>query len=299
MTTATTRAQLPVTRRQVRRAVMQLPLPLSRYLLLLQEHKRLPHLIRPQTFQDKLNFRILHDRRSLLAMASSKVESKTYVTALGTGVQVPTTYWTGTDPAELHGRAVPTPWVLKASHRSGRLVHGDAGVLDADALDIDVAEWLVDREYLDDRLWGYGATRKELLLEERVGGQGQFPDDLKFFVFDGRVEMIQVDHGRRAQHTRNLYLPDWTPLPWNYTRPTGPWQPAPPNLTDLVRAASRLGEGFDFIRVDLYNLPTGIYFGELTAYPGAGVSPWPRDLDRFLGARWTLPSTSVLSGKLG
>jgi len=278
---------------------MALPLPVSRYLLLLQEHRRLPRLVKPVTFNEKLNYRIIHDRRPMLAMASSKVASKEYVAGLDAGVRVPTTYWTGVDLAEIDGFDVPTPWVLKASHRSGRLVAGHAGVLDVGTLGVDADEWLVDREYLDDRLWGYREARKEILLEERIGSPDHFPDDLKLFVFDGRVEMIQVDHGRRAQHTRNLYLPDWTPLPWSYRRPTGQVQPAPENLDDLVAAASKLGSGFDFMRVDLYNLPTEIVFGELTAYPGAGVSPWPRALDRYLGARWELPPRSVLAGPAG
>ncbi|WP_298459320.1 ATP-grasp fold amidoligase family protein [uncultured Cellulomonas sp.] len=286
----------PLTQRQVRGLMMHLPLPVARYLLLLQEYKRLPHLANPVTFNEKINYRIVHDRRPMLAMASSKVASKEYVAGLGTGVHVPTTYWNGVDLREIDGMTVPTSWVLKASHRSRRLVHGEAGTIDVGALDVDVDEWLVDREYLDDRLWGYREARKELLLEERVGSPEEFPDDLKFFVFDGRVEMIQVDHGRRGAHTRNLYSADWTPLRWNYTRPTGPVQPAPANLDRLLDAAGRIGAGWDFVRVDLYNLTDQIVFGEMTAYPGAGVSPWPYELDRFIGGKWTLPGRSVLAG---
>ena len=283
-------------RRDLRRALVSLPLPLSRFLLLAQEHRRVPHLLRPQTFNEKLNYRIIHDRRPMLAMASSKVASKESVATLGSNVHVPETYWVGTDPEELRGRTIPTALVLKASHRSGRLVHGAAGPVDVDALDVDAAEWLVDQEYLDDRLWGYRVARKELVLEERVGTPDSFPDDLKFFVFDGRVEMVQVDHGRRGHHTRNLYTADWTPLPWNYTRATGEVQPPPANLDALLEAARTLGQGWDFVRVDLYNLPDRIVFGELTAYPGAGVSPWPLGLDRHIGACWTLPDRAVLSG---
>jgi len=54
-----------------------------------------------------------------------------------------------------------------------------------------------------------------------------------------------------------------------------------------VKVAECLAEGFDFMRVDLYNVNNKIYFGELTPYPG-GVSARfePEDFDGFLGEKW-------------
>jgi hypothetical protein len=51
--------------------------------------------------------------------------------------------------------------------------------------------------------------------------------------------------------------------------------------------AERLAAGFDFIRVDLFNLPTGIVVGELTNYPAAGLLVFDRpEWDRTLGDLW-------------
>lgn len=274
----------------LRRAVVRLPLRLSRYLLLLQEYRRIPRIAKPRTFNEKVNHRIVYDRREILRIASSKVDSKAYVEQLGTGVYVPRTYWVGTDIDELAGLRVATQWVLKASHRSGRLIHGNPGPIDPRQLELDVAEWLADAEYAGNRLWGYREVRKELILEERVGAPESFPDDLKFFVFDGRVEMIQVDHARGVNHTRNLYTATWQALDWVYTWPRGPVEEPPENLAQLLEIAKELGAGFDFVRVDLYNVDGQPVFGELTVYPGAGLSPWPPALDFALGDKWILPS---------
>jgi hypothetical protein len=41
----------------------------------------------------------------------------------------------------------------------------------------------------------------------------------------------------------------------------------------MVSVARALSEGFDFIRVDLYNVQGRVYFGELTCTPSGGMSP--------------------------
>ena len=38
------------------------------------------------------------------------------------------------------------------------------------------------------------------------------PLDYKLFVFDGRVELIQVDSGQFTEHRRRLFSPAWEKL---------------------------------------------------------------------------------------
>jgi hypothetical protein len=48
-----------------------------------------------------------------------------------------------------------------------------------------------------------------------------------------------------------------------------------------------LAEGFDFIRVDLYDTADKVYFGEFTITPGAGTSQYtPHEFDHYLGSLW-------------
>ena len=55
----------------------------------------------------------------------------------------------------------------------------------------------------------------------------------------------------------------------------------------MIEVAERLGAGFDFVRVDLYDLPDGPRFGELTFTPGAGLDPFhPPEYDQRLGDLW-------------
>jgi hypothetical protein len=130
-----------------------------------------------------------------------------------------------------------------------------------------------------------------LLAEEIIGAPGSPPRDYKFLVFDGDVALVEVDVDRYTTHKLRFYLPDWSPLEVQQgVYPLAPLEPAPAGLNDMLAAASVLGSGFDFMRVDLYNVGRDVYFGEVTPYPAGGTTPFlPASFDAELGVRWKLP----------
>src|SRR5699024_1396792 len=124
---------------------------------------------KPSTFQEKLNHRILYDRRGLLITASSKVDSKTYVSDLRIpSLEVPRTYWHGSDLNELAEYSAPHEWVLKPSHRSGAVFFGSAGRVPVHNYHKELKQCLQEREYKTNKLWAYRHVRRELILEERL-----------------------------------------------------------------------------------------------------------------------------------
>ncbi|MDP3949104.1 ATP-grasp fold amidoligase family protein [Microbacterium sp.] len=251
---------------------------------------------RPSTFQEKLNVRILRDRRRLLVVASSKVLSKEYAASRQISeLMIPRTYWSGTDVSEIDGREIAGGWVLKPSHRSGGVAFGEAGTFRSIDLRVDVGKLLKEREYRTSKLWGYKKAPRELLLEERLPSDNGDLKDYKFFVFHGVVSMIQVDSARFGGHFRVLYTPEWEPRSEVFGVERGESEHAPSRLKDMLRIASQLASEFDFVRVDLYLVKGQIYFGELTVYPGGGLSRWPASLDTELGSLWNLP-TGITSG---
>jgi hypothetical protein len=118
------------------------------------------------------------------------------------------------------------------------------------------------------------------------------PDDFKFYCFGGRVALAQVDTGRFAEHTRIFYDRDWryqaVMTQGLALTPGGAERPMPAQWTVLVETAEALAQGWDFLRVDLYNHPRGVIFGELTIYPDSGTEPFsPAAWDAQLGQLWT------------
>jgi len=280
-----------------RRLFSSLPLAARRALLYQRAYGRFPDRRSPRSWSEKMDWRMLHDRRAQLVVASDKLAAKDVATAAG--VDCPRTLWSGTDLAGLADVDLGEHWVLKPNHRSGGLVHFGSGPADPDALAPVVEGWLdVGAEELRRGEWAYGRTRRLLVAEERLGVPGEDLVDLKVHVFAGEPALVQVHHERFTDHRARYYRPDWTPVEV-HVHGIGEAEtvPAPPHLDDVVAAASRLGADWDYLRVDLYDLPDGVRFGELTAYPGSGLSEFRQDrwLDEELGRRWTLPTRAAAS----
>jgi hypothetical protein len=250
-------------------------------------------LRRPVGFSEKVNWRIVNDHRPVLLGTCDKLAMKDFaVSHCGDlPLRVPRTYWSGTQIADLAAAELPAEWVLKPNHRSWHVVFG-SGRPDVADLRERTQGWLDDVNWALLGEWGYQRARRLIVAEERLGS-GAVPTDYKVFVFDGVPRVIQVDYDRYTGHSRRFYTPEWEPLPhYNGFTMAAPRDP-PPELDLLLAIAARLGEPFDFIRVDLYIVDGEIWFGEITPYPAGGLIPFePEDLDATLGDYWQLPAVT-------
>jgi hypothetical protein len=268
-----------------------LPVRHRRTLFYVGAHGRLPNVRRPQSFNEKVNWRILNDRRNIFADTCDKVAMKEFAQSrVGGTVRIPKTLWSGTDLAELVGMVLPQWWVLKPNHRSNARVHLGEGEPDVAALAVLTEGWLDEVNWSMNGEWAYSLARRQFLVEEMIGDSRQVPADIRFFVFDGVVELIQVDSGRFGEHTRNFYTSDWEPLTLASTKfPRGAVAPAPECLGAMKEAAVAIADGFDFLRVDLYHHDGEVWFGETTPYPASALTVFdPPSFDRELGGKWTL-----------
>jgi hypothetical protein len=167
-----------------------------------------------------------------------------------------------------------------------------SGRADPGALAAGTAGWVDERYWRKSGEWAYRRARPCLLVEEHVGTAGGPPSDLKVLVLDGVPRVVEVHTGRGSSHGVRLYGPDWTPLPWTFGYPAGPDARRPDRLEELLAAAAALAAGFDMLRVDLYEAGGRLWFGELTPYPGAGLTRIEPDADLLLGGWWTLPTAA-------
>jgi hypothetical protein len=256
-----------------------------------QVHGRRAPLLAPRTFTEKVNWRIIFDRRPLLVPTCDKLAMKEHALREAPGlVRVPRTYWAGTDVAGLAGVELPGRWVLKPNHSCRRVLVG-GGPADPAALARATAGWVAERYDRNSGEWAYRRARRALLAEEFVGppSGGAAPVDLKVLTFDGTPRLVEVHTGRGADHRVRLYTPDWDPLPWTLGYPRGADAGPPAVLDRMLKASAALAAGFDMLRVDWYEHDGAPWFGELTPYPGAGLSAVEPELDRLLGGWWTLP----------
>lgn len=251
---------------------------------------RFPNLANPQLFSEKMqHFKLdAHDARAPELV--DKVEVKKYVSkALGDRWLIPT-LWHGEEVTEEVLREVPKPAVMKANHSSAQIIFlKDHSNLREAARTAN--GWRDYDHHMVHREWAYGNVKRQILIEPFIGDQ-ESPDDYKFWVVDGDVRFIQVDHARFRKHTHQFYTDQWKRLDLKMNYPAAPeLAPKPPHLDEMLDAAKTLARGFRFLRVDLYDTAKGPLFGELTFTPEAGLCRFePADFDRELGESWSYPA---------
>lgn len=261
-------------------------LPLKLELMHLWRNHYWPDLDRPSTFNELVQARKLRDRNPLLAQLADKVRVKDHVARrLGPEWVIPT-LWHGTELPERPDW--PLPFVLKSSHASCQCAFVRSGREDWAGIRRRARRWLRHSygQILDE--WLYGQIEPQLLVEPFVGNPCTLPTDYKFFVFGGRAEFIQIDTDREHAHKRAIFDRHWQRLPVELQFPLERREIArPASLGAMIEAAETLSRGFDFVRVDLYEVEGRPLFGELTFYPGSGLDRFrPTAFDRLFGECW-------------
>ena len=256
-----------------------------------------PNLIRPRTFDEKVLHRIVFDRRPILTALQDKYAARYYVREkLGEHV-LSRLYWVTKMPADIPFDTLPNRFVVKASHGSEWVYFvPDKKSMKGQELIETCTYWLRQNYYSASREWAYKGIEPRIMVEEFISdGTGLTPMDYKFHVFSGPVHMIQVEAGRFVDHQRDLYTRSWDRLEVaTQYKPIGGVS-RPPHLSEMIAYAERLGEGLDFLRVDLYDAGK-VYFGELTVYPGGGHEKFvPEVWNHYLGA----PTPQVVVGMCG
>lgn len=278
-------------RKRYFRLLARIPLRLRRTLLYARRHHRLPRFEAPRTFNEKLGWRILHDRRDELVWTCDKQRMKQHAAERSPGVAIPQTLWFGTDLEALERIELPDRWILKPNHRCGSLVHRGSGQPDAARLVRETHGWLGGRQSTALGEWAYDAARRAFLVEEWLGeADGSPPGDYKVYLFDGVPAFIEVTADRFSSFREVLVAPDWRPFEASYGDPALELPERPALWDELLRVASEIAAGFDFLRVDLYVARGRVWFGEVTPYSAGGLDPFTdRRIDERLGAMWRLP----------
>lgn len=249
-----------------------------------------PDIENPRSFNEKIMAFKLLQRDASYAPYVDKVAVKPIVAdLLGEDWVVPT-LWHGTSLPQ--HRSWPLPYVLKANNSSGRnLFVRNADEEDWPRIERRAKRWLETPHPRFKGEWLYTQIKPQLLVEPLMG-DGSLPADYKFYVFEGRVQLIEHVSQRDTRYLCKLLDRDWQAVEGTIRNRENPQEvPRPEKLDELVWAAERLGAGFDFVRVDLYLVSGKPYFGELTFTPSAGVERYqPLALDYTLGDYWPWPS---------
>ena len=252
-----------------------------------------PNLVQPRRFSEKVWHRLLYERNPILTMISDKYRVRDYVAAkVGCDYLVPL-LWSGDKPDEIPFDALPLPFIIKLNHGCDyNIVVNDKTQFDHKEIILQLKEWMHEnfgQDYALGNAWGYKNIIPHIIIELFLGDNEKAPEDFKFFCFSGRVEFFKMDFDRFTDHSIKYFDRDLRALDLievGLKLYQGKID-IPENISEMIRVAESLSKGFGFIRVDLYNINSKIYFGELTSYPG-GISDRfePDSYDYMFGDKW-------------
>lgn len=252
-----------------------------------------PNFLRPSRFSEKVWRRQLFDRDRTFTLISDKYKVRNFVAdRVGTDYLIPL-LWCGDNPEELPFDELPSRFVIKANHGCDyNILVSDKTRLDRRIVKKQLRKWIGENFGESTFLgiaWAYKNIEPRIIVEEFLEDEGKLPQDYKFFCFSGRMEFFKIDFARFEDHSEKFFdknLNGLDLIELGLKEYDGPIE-LPGNFSEMVRVAELLSVGFDFIRVDLYNVRNRIFFGELTPYPG-GVSARfvPDSFDYVFGEKW-------------
>jgi hypothetical protein len=254
------------------------------------------NLENPETFNEKLQWLKLYDRKPEYTTMVDKVDVKKYVAErIGEEYIIPTLgVWNSFD--EIDFDKLPNQFVLKVTHDSGGLVIcKDKSTFDKKAAKKKIKKAMKRNYYLIHREWPYKNVQKRILAEQYMEDtKTKELRDYKFFAFDGVVKALFIASERQAADCEtkfDFFDENFNHLPLSNGHPNAnPTPEKPQSFEKMKELAAALSKGIPHLRVDFYEVNGRPYVGELTFSHWDGLVPFdPEEWDYTFGSWINLP----------
>lgn len=254
------------------------------------------NLENPQTFNEKLQWLKLYDRKPIYTTMVDKYAAKEYVAdKIGEEYIIPTLgVWDKFDDIDFD--ALPDQFVLKCTHDSGGLaICRNKKTFDIAAARKKINRCLKRNYYYTFREWPYKNVKPRIIAEKyMVDESGYELKDYKIFCFDGqpKIMFIATDRANPEEETKfDFFDMEFNHLPFQNGHPNAKKSiMQPKGFKKMKELAAKLSAGIPQVRVDFYDIDGKVYFGELTFSHWSGFVPFdPEEWDYKLGAWIDLP----------
>ena len=266
---------------------------------------KFPDLKNPKTFNEKLQWLKLYNRKTEHTQMVDKYHVREYVAKrIGEEYLIPLLgVWDR--PEEIDFSVLPRQFVLKCTHDSGSLVIcRNKDKFDEVAARESLKKCLRRNYYRSNREWPYKNVRPRIIAEKYMEDETDLSGlrDYKFFCFNNEPRFVYLSEGSENHETAITSAYDFNGEQMPFTRRD--YKPMPgaisfPNTIEKMKnIAAEIAKDANapFVRVDLYSIHGQIYFSEITFFPRSGFMPFePREWDRILGEWIQLPLGEAVS----
>ena len=257
-------------------------------------------LLSPQSFNEKMQWLKLYDRDPLQTKLVDKYAVKDYVSArIGSEHVIPTIgVWDS--PEQIDFSSLPDRFVLKCNHTSGAglILCKDKSLLDQKAALSKLQHAMKQDYYLTYREWTYKDVPRKILAEPYMEDRKAAALGLdtlpvyKFFCFEGEPRIIQtIQNDKMPNESIDYFDCEWNLLNLRQNYPNSSVPTAKPEtLSEMRLIAKELSSGFHFVRIDLYEINSVVFFSEYTFFSDAGMAPFdPEEWNTVLGSWISIP----------
>lgn len=157
------------------------------------------NLENPKTFNEKLQWLKLYDRKDIYTTMVDKYEAKKYVANIIGDEYIIPTLGIYNSFEEIDFNKLPNQFVIKPTHTSGDIyICKDKNKIDYKKLKKEINRWLKRKYYYLHREWPYKDIKPRIIIEKYMDNKlSEEMKDYKFMCFNGKVKCSFVCSGRR------------------------------------------------------------------------------------------------------
>ena len=245
-------------------------------------------LSNPHTFNEKLQWLKLHDRKEIYTLMVDKYEVKKYVSSIIGEEYIVPTLGIYEKFEDIDFDKLPNQFVIKCTHDSGGLVIvKDKSKLDIKSAGKKINKCLKKNFYYYGREWPYKNVKPRIIIEKYIASSNEELIDYKFFCFNGKVRLMFIATNRFGigdtcfdffdEKFKHLNIIN------GHKNAINPPQ-KPKNYEKMIKIAEELSKDILHVRIDFYEVDGKIYFGEMTFYHWSGFVPFePVEWDEKIG----------------
>lgn len=254
-----------------------------------------PDLVNPKTFNEKNNWRKLHDRQAGYTDMVDKYQLKKIVLQLcGEGHTIPLLgVWD--NPEEINFELLPEKFVLKPNHAGGVIVCREKALFNRAEAVAELKQSLNLDYFSMSREWPYKNVKRKIICEQYIG---ENLVDYKNYCFNGKLMYTFVWKNKSREDGRKpepffvgAFDREWnrTDIEIDYPSLEEDCE-KPACYEELVTVAEKMSAEIPFVRVDCYIINNKVYVGEMTFFPWGGFMKFKDEKwNRRLGELERLP----------
>lgn len=246
------------------------------------------NLTNPQTFNEKLQWLKLNDRKPIYTQLADKYEVRKYISEnIGEEYLIPLIgVWSNFDDIDFS--VLPEQFVLKCTHDSGSVfICTDKKNFNIEKVKKQINKSLKRNYYSIEREWPYKNIEPRIICEKFISTNNVAPDDYKVLCFNGEARLIGVHIDRFGDYCIDNYDRNWNKTLVGKDGPmSNRLYPKPIEFDKMIGFSEKISSQMAHVRVDWFIVNDKLYFGEITFYEAAGYDHFDNKDDDYLLGSW-------------